>query len=80
MEDQVDSTCVVDDIEPVTHILALSIDGQRLTMTDIVDEEGDQLLWELIGTIVIRAVGHQCRHPIGIVVRTDKVVAGSLTR
>lgn len=33
MEDQVDSTCVVDDIEPVTHILALSIDGQRLTMT-----------------------------------------------
>ena len=48
-------------------------------MADIVDEEGDQLLGELIGSIVIRAVGHQCRHPISIMVSTDKVIAGSLT-
>ncbi len=58
MEDNVDRTGMVFYEEPVAHILTLTIDGQWLTMADIVDEERNQLLWELIRTLVARAVGN----------------------
>ena len=56
MENQVDGPGMVLDIEPVTDILALAIDRQRLAMADVVDKQRNQLLRELVGTIVIGAV------------------------
>ena len=47
---------------------------QWLAMTDVVDEQRNQLLWELIWTVVVRAVGHDGRHTICIVESTDEVV------
>ena len=38
MEDEVNGACVVFDVEPVAYILALTIDGERLAVPDIVDE------------------------------------------
>ena len=43
-------------------------------MTDVVDEQRNQLLWELIWTVVVRAVGHDGRHTVCIVESTDEVV------
>ena len=40
MEDKVDGTCVVFHIEPVADVEALAVDGKRLAMADIVDEQG----------------------------------------
>ena len=49
-------------------------------MADIIDEQRDQLLRKLVRSVVVRAVGHDGRHTIGIVKGTDKMVAARLTR
>ena len=36
VEDDVDGPCMVLDIQPVPHVLALAVDGQRLLVTDVV--------------------------------------------
>ena len=46
----------------------------RDAMTDIVDKQRNQLLWELVWTVVVRAVGHDGRHTVCIVESTDEVV------
>ena len=49
-------------------------------MADIVDEQGYQFLRELVRAVVVRAVGHYGRHPVGIVEGPYEVVGGSLRR
>ena len=78
VENNIDGAGMVDHIEPVAHVLALAIDRQRLTVADIVDEEGDELLRELVGAVVVRAVGHQRGHAVGVVVGAHEVVAAGL--
>ena len=75
VEDEVDGTGVVLDEEPVAHVLALAVDRQRLAVADVVDEQRYQLLGELVGAVVVRAVGHQSRHAVGVVICTHEVVA-----
>ena len=74
VEDGVNSTCMIYYIEPVTYILALAIDRERLAMTDVVDEERNQFLRELVRSIVVRAVGHDSWHAVCIVEGTYKMV------
>ena len=74
VEDQVDRPCMVLDVEPVTHVLALAIDRKRLAVTDVVDEQRDEFLRELVRTVVVRAVGHDGRHAVGVVIGSDKMV------
>ena len=74
MEDDVDGTGMIYYIQPVTDILTLTIYWQWLAMTDIVDEQRNQLLCELVWTIVVRAVGYDGRHTVCIVESTDEVV------
>ena len=74
VEDRVDRTGMILDIQPVTHVLALAIDREGFAVADVVDEQRYQLLWELIRTIVVRAVGHDGRHAVGIVEGTDEMV------
>ena len=74
MEDGIDGTGMIYDIEPVAHVLPLTIYRQRLAMADIVDEEGNQLLRELIRAVVITAVGNDSGHTIGIMESTDEMV------
>ena len=40
VENQVDSSRVVLDVEPIAYILALAINGERLAVADIVDNNG----------------------------------------
>ncbi len=47
-------------------------------MANVVDEQGYQLLGELIRAVVVRAVGDDGRHSVGVVVGSHKVVARSL--
>ena len=78
MEDGVDGAGVVFDIEPVAHILPLAVHWQRFAVTDIVDEQRYQFLGELIGAVVVAAVGHERGHSVGVVVCAHEVVARSL--
>ena len=74
VKDEVDGTGMVFYKEPVAYILAFAVDRQWLAMADVVDEERYQLLGELIRAVIIRAVGHDSRHAIGIVEGTHEVV------
>ena len=78
MENEVNSTGMILYIQPVAHILTLAVDGQRLAMTDVVDEQRNQFLRELIRSVVVRAVGHDDGHAVSVVISTYKVVTGSL--
>ena len=78
MEDKVDGTGMVFYKEPVAHVFALAIDWQWLAMADVVDEERNQLLRELIRTIIVRTVGHDGRHAVSIVEGTNKMIGTCL--
>ena len=79
MQDKkVDGTGMILYEQPVSNILTLAINGQWLAMTDVVDEQWDELLRELIRTVVVRAVGNNNRHAISVVISTNEVITGSL--
>ena len=75
VEDPVDRPGVVLDVEPVADVLAAAVDGQRPAVAYVVDEQRYELLGELVGTVVVRAVRYECRHAVGVVVGPDEVVA-----
>lgn len=78
MKNDVDGSCMVHHIQPVAHILPLAIDRQWLAVADVVDEERDQLLGKLVGTVIVGAVRHDGRHTIRVVESPHKVVAACL--
>ena len=74
MEDDVDGAGVIHYIQPVAHVLTLAIYRQRFAVADIVDEQRDELLGELIRTVVVRAVGYDSRHSVCVVEGAHEVV------
>ena len=74
VENEVDSACMILHKKPVTNILTSTVYREWLTMTNIVDEERNQLLWKLVRTVVVRAVGHDSRHTVGIVKSTNEMI------
>ena len=74
MENHINRTGMVLDIQPVAHILALAIYRQRLTFQYIIDKQRYKLLRILIRAIVIRAVCNDCRQTVCIVIRPYKMV------
>ena len=78
VENHIDGTGMIHYIQLVAHILTLTIYWQWLAMTDVVDEQRNQLLWELVWTIVVGAVGHDGRHTVCIVESTNEVVRACL--
>ena len=42
------------------------------------DDQRHQLLGELAGTVIVRAIGSQSRQPVGVMVRPDEMVGGRL--
>ena len=78
MEDKVYCPCMIFYKKPVADILTLSIDRKRLAVADIVDEKRDQFFRELVGTIIIGAVGDDRRHSVCVMVSKHEVVAACL--
>ena len=74
VEDYVDGPCMVLDVQPVADIFPAAVHRQRSSAADVVDEKRDQLLRKLIRTVVVRAVGHQRRHAVCVVVGPYEVV------
>ena len=74
VEDHVDGPCMILDVQPVAHVLPAAVHGQRLLVADVVDEQRDELLRKLVGPVVVRAVSHQRRHPVRVVVGPHEVV------
>ena len=62
-------------IQPVAHVLTFAIHRQRLAVTNIVDEQRNQLLRELIRPIVVRTVSHYSRHPVSIMISDPSLLS-----
>ena len=80
MEDKVDGPRVVLHVKPVAHVLTPPVHRKRLAVTDIVDEKRYQLLRELVGAVVVRAVRHYRRHAVSVMESPHEMVGGSLRR
>jgi len=75
MEDNINGTCMILYKQPVTYVLSLAVNREWLLVADVVDEERNQFFGELIGAVVVRAVGDDSRHSVGVVEGTYEVVA-----
>ena len=64
----IDSLSVVFHIEPVAHIVALTIDREFLTGQYILDNQRYQFFREMIGTVIVGTPGNIHRHAVGFVV------------
>ena len=80
VENKVYSPRMVLHVEPVPDILSLTVHRKRPAMPDVVDEKRDQLLRELIWSVVVRAVRHHRRHAVGVMESPHEMVAPRLAR
>ena len=74
----VDGACMIDDVEPIANVFALTIYRKGFALADIIDEKGYQFFGKLVGTVVVAAVGNIDGQTIGIVKRAHEMVAGRL--
>ena len=56
-----DGQTVVSHIEPIANLLTVTINGQGLARQGVVDHQGDQLFREMIGPVIVGAVGGEDR-------------------
>ncbi len=75
-----DRAAVVGHVQPVAHVEAIAVHRQRLAGQGIDDHQRNQLLRELPGAVVVRAVGRQHRQAVGVMPGAHEVVAGGLAR
>ena len=80
VENKVYRPRVVLHVKPVAHVLPFAVHRKRPAVPDVVDEQRDQLLRELIWSVVVRAVGNYRRHAVGVMERPHEVVTPRLAR
>src|SRR5690349_20771385 len=51
-------------VNPLSNIQSISIDRQRTVFHCVGDEDGNELLRELIGTVIVGTSRHEARKPI----------------
>ena len=68
------------DIEPVAHVGAVAVDGQRLAVQRRQDHQRDQLFRKMIGSVVVRAVRDHDGKAVGPVPGLGEMVGGRLGR
>ena len=78
--DHIDALAVIFNIEPVTYILAVAVNRQGFSVKSVIDHERDQLLRELIRTVVVAAVRNVGRELIRVHKCLDHKVRGRLAR
>ena len=66
------------DIEPVPDVVALAIDRQRFAFERVQDHQRDQLFGEMVGPVIVRAVGDDDRKAVGPVPGLSEVIGGCL--
>ena len=78
LQDQVDGMAVVLDVEPVADVLAVAVDRQLLVGQRVDNHQRDELLWEMVRAVVIRAARDRRRNLVGAVVGHDEQVSAGL--
>ena len=79
-ERQQDTRAVIFDVHPVAHVAAVAVDRERTPFDGVQDHQRNQLLRELVGSVVVRAVGDDRRHAVRMEIRPDQMVCRRLAR
>ncbi|MNN28749.1 hypothetical protein D3C81_1423280 [compost metagenome] len=79
MDDQINRAAMVLDVEPVPNIHPVTVHRKRSIRKCAGDHQRDQLLREVIRTVVIRAAGNIDRQAEGLMVRAHQQVASRFT-
>lgn len=74
----IECTRMILNIEPIADLVALAINRQRLAIQRIEDDQRDQLFGEMIGAVVVGAVGNDGRQAISTAPGSHQMVAGGL--
>jgi len=77
-EHAADGAAVVLHVEPVAHLQAVAVDGQRRAGQRLDDEQRNQFFGEVVGTVVVGAVGGEHRQAVAVVPGAHQVIAGGL--
>ena len=78
IQHQGDGLAVVADIEPVAHVESVAVDGQRLAVEGVENDERNQFFRKLKRAVIVGAIGGESRQPVGVVVGAHQVIAGGL--
>ena len=78
LADHVNGLAVVFYVQPVPDLHTVAVDGELLVVLHIVDHQGDQLLRELVGAVVVGAAGDVDGHAVGVVERHDEHIRAGL--
>src|SRR5215470_13922728 len=73
-QDEVDSRAVVEDVEPVADVAAVAVQGQRLVVQRVGDEQRHHLFGILVRTEVVRRACDHDRHAVRAPVRQRQQV------
>src|SRR5260370_5503509 len=71
---------VILDVEPVANVFAVTIHRERLAGASVQDDERDQFFGELVGSVIIGAVGGQNREAGGMAIGADQRIGSRLGR
>ena len=67
-------TTVITDIQPITDLQPIAVNRQRFVRQCVMDNQRNQLFWELVRPIVVGAVGCQYWQPVGMVISPHEVI------
>ncbi len=71
-----DGRAVVFYVEPVADLLSVPVNGERFSGERVVDDERDEFFGEVVGSVVIGAVGGEDGESVGVVIGSNEVIAG----
>ena len=63
------------DVQPIPYLVAVAVDRQRISPKSARDHRGDQLLRELVGAVVVGAVGDEDGQPVGVMIGPNRAPA-----
>ena len=63
------------DIQPIPYLAAVAVDRQRISPKSARDRQGDQLVRERVGAVVVGGVGGEGGQPVGVMIGPNRVAA-----
>ena len=77
-QDGADAAAMVAHIQPIANLLTVAVDRQRLARQCIDDHEWDELFWEMVGSVVVGAIGGEHRQAVGVMPGAHQMIARRL--
>jgi len=64
LDEEINRVAMILDINPIADLPAVAVEGERLVVQRVGDEEGDEFLDVLVGAEVVGAAGHDDRYVV----------------